>query len=390
MNSTIGGILSIVFGYLVGSLLPAYFIAKAKGKNIQEMGTGNPGVANAADTMGYTVGAGVALFDLVKAPLAILFSVRMGNSQIVAYLSGFAAVLGHIFPFCLHFQGGQGLAAAVGIGFFSLFQLLKMDWHFAYFAVPVFFVVGVVFFIEMKEKPAKGLILVFVPVFLMATLFFYGMRVDSVVLFIVGVFIIGHRIAKMLSCKIGEMSAEERHLLKRKWLRPFAVLFPVGIFFYRNFTLILLSAVFFFFVVLEIIRFKTKRQWFPLPYKHGERTRISSILMFLFSTLLILYFFPAPVASLSILFVIFGDLLAWCIGISVGGRGFLKKTWSGTLACLSTCTILAIIYDALGLVSLPVGLLGSVSATALEVTPIQEDNFVMPVASAIVMAMFRG
>jgi dolichol kinase len=45
------------------------------------------------------------------------------------------------------------------------------------------------------------------------------------------------------------------------------------------------------------------------------------------------------------------------------------------------------LYSSLGLVPLPVGLLGAVCATAVEAAPIHDDNFVMPVSSAIAMAL---
>jgi dolichol kinase len=45
------------------------------------------------------------------------------------------------------------------------------------------------------------------------------------------------------------------------------------------------------------------------------------------------------------------------------------------------------LYSAFGLVSLPVGLFGAVCATAVEAAPIHDDNFVVPVSSAIAMAL---
>ena len=111
------------------------------------------------------------------------------------------------------------------------------------------------------------------------------------------------------------------------------------------------------------------------------------MVMFLFAAVLVLGFFPTNIASLAIMFIIFGDLMAWCIGRTFGGRGFLNKTWSGTAACFVTCFTLATIYYSLDLVALPVGLLGAVCATAVEAAPLQEDNFVMPVVSAIVMSI---
>lgn len=105
----------------------------------------------------------------------------------------------------------------------------------------------------------------------------------------------------------------------------------------------------------------------------------------LFASLLVLRFFPTGVASLSIPFVIFGDLLAWSIGTIIAGPGFPGKTWSGSTACLITCLIIAALYQSLQLVSLPVGVLGAVTATALEVALVRDDIFIKPIAGAVVM-----
>jgi dolichol kinase len=111
------------------------------------------------------------------------------------------------------------------------------------------------------------------------------------------------------------------------------------------------------------------------------------MVMFLLGAFVTLAIFPTEIASLAVLFLIFGDLLAWCIGQTVGGPGFLDKTWAGTAACLLTCVTLVSLYSSLGLVPLSVGLLGAVCATAVEAAPIHDDNFVMPVSSAVAMVL---
>lgn len=387
MDPVIKGGIAIALGYLLGSILPAYFLAKARGFDIRKQGTGNPGVTNVADTMGYPAAVMVALYDLSKAPLAIFLARELGNVWLISYFAGLAALAGHLAPFYLRFRGGEGMSTAVGIGFCSLGMLLSVNGQFAYVLVPILAALGLVFLLGFEKRPAEVMEFILLPILLNATILFFGMNVHSSILLVACLYLIGHRIVKLLLDVIPDMPAEERKLLWRKWLRPFAIVFPLGAFFYKLYTLLVLLAVFSFFVIFEIIRFQTKRKRFPLPYRKAEESRISSMVIFLFATLLVLWFFPVGIASLAIMFVVFGDLLAWCIGITVRGRGFLDKTWSGTAACFVTCFTLAVIYFSLDLVALPVGLLGAVSATAVEAAPLQEDNFVMPVASAIVMTI---
>jgi dolichol kinase len=246
----------------------------------------------------------------------------------------------------------------------------------------------IVFFSLYKtNRSAVPLALLIVPLLMNEVLLFFGVVLHSIMFFIIGLFNVGHRIYKLLQATIQNMSDEERKLLLRKWLRPFAAVFPIGIFFSKPITIGVLAIVLIFFSVIEVIRFFHRFNRFPLPYKETEESRISSMVVFLFSSLLILLFFPTNIASLAILFVIFGDLLAWCIGKTVGGKGFLDKTWSGVIGCLITCTTIAVLYNTLGLITLPIGLLGAITATAMEATPVVEDNFVMPTVSAIVMTI---
>ncbi|UCH10153.1 MAG: glycerol-3-phosphate acyltransferase [Fidelibacterota bacterium] len=387
MDIILRGALAIAIGYLLGSLLPAFFLAKLKGFDIREHGSGNPGVTNVADTMGYGAAVMVALYDLAKAPLAIMVAIYMGNPIPVCYAAGFAAFLGHCTPFYLRFRGGEGLAAMIAIGFYSIARLLLLDIRYAYFVAPTLILLAIIFFTLMKTKPAVPLILIFVPLLVNSALLFFGFVIHSIILCIVGLYILGHRIYKLLRASTASMTDEEKKLLWRKWLRPLAIVFPLGTFLFKTHTIILLLAVFIIFVVLEIIRFLKKYNRFPLPYKKTEEGRISSMVVFLFASLLVLWFFPTNIATLAIMFVVFGDLLAWCVGITVGGRGFLGKTWSGTIACLVTCLTLTIIYYSFGLVTLPVGILGALTATAVEVAPLHEDNFIMPFASVVVMAI---
>lgn len=387
MDPVIKGGIAIALGYFLGSILPGYFLAKARGFDIRKEGTGRPGATNVADTMGYPVAVMVGLYDVSKAILAIFIARALGNVWLIGYFAGFAALAGHLAPFYLRFRGGEGMSTAVGIGFCSLGVLLSMDWQFVYILVPVLAALGLVFLLGFEKRPAEVMEFILLPILLNATILFFGMNLHSIVLLVACLYLIGHRIVKLLLDIIPDMPAEDRKLLWRKWLRPFAIVFPLGTFFYKTITLIVLMVVFFSFVVFEVIRFLKRYGRFPLPYKRAEESRISSMVAFLFAAVLVLWFFPTNIAALAIMFVVFGDLLAWCIGITIRGRGFLDKTWSGTAACFVACFTLAALYASLGLVALPVGVLGAVSATAVEAAPLQEDNFVMPVASVIVMAI---
>lgn len=66
------GILSIIIGYLLGSIPTAYVVSRArKGIDIRTIGSGNMGGANVMREIGTHEGVFVGLFDIAKGAGAI-------------------------------------------------------------------------------------------------------------------------------------------------------------------------------------------------------------------------------------------------------------------------------------------------------------------------------
>src|SRR4051812_9214598 len=64
-------LLAIVVGYLLGSLPFGYLVAKAKGVNIFEVGSKNPGATNVRRVLGHGPGNLVLFLDAGKGALAV-------------------------------------------------------------------------------------------------------------------------------------------------------------------------------------------------------------------------------------------------------------------------------------------------------------------------------
>lgn len=108
-------VLSILLGYLLGSLNPAALIARIKQKNIRKTGTGNLGATNVLLNFGKKYAAFVMAFDIFKAYLAVKLAEILFPAQALAgFAAGCSAVVGHVFPFYLKFKGGKGLASFGG------------------------------------------------------------------------------------------------------------------------------------------------------------------------------------------------------------------------------------------------------------------------------------
>ena len=110
------GILSIIIGYLLGSIPTAYIVArKRKGIDIRDIGSRNMGAANVMREIGLHEGIIVVLIDVAKGAGAILIAQALNVSEPWVFGAGFAAVVGHNFPVFAGFRGGRGAATAIGI-----------------------------------------------------------------------------------------------------------------------------------------------------------------------------------------------------------------------------------------------------------------------------------
>ncbi len=102
-------------GYLFGSINPAYIISKIKGFDIREKGSGNAGASNTAMVIGKKAALVVALFDIFKAYIAVIIASSLfPHLRLAKTVTGVSCILGHIFPFMMHFHGGKGLASLGG------------------------------------------------------------------------------------------------------------------------------------------------------------------------------------------------------------------------------------------------------------------------------------
>lgn len=116
-------LLCLVPPYLIGCINPAYILAKCKGFDIRQRGSGNAGASNAIITLGKGGGVFSALFDIGKSYGAIALCQWLVPGQpLVLPLAAAAVIAGHIFPMFMGFRGGKGLACLAG-------TVMRYDWR---------------------------------------------------------------------------------------------------------------------------------------------------------------------------------------------------------------------------------------------------------------------
>ena len=115
--------------YLLGSLPTGFLIARAKGIDIRNVGSGNIGATNAIRVLGKPAGIFVLLADAAKGFCAVTFlsffiflffygdkgDETMDAGWNLPIIAGIFAVLGHNYTCWLKFKGGKGIATTAGV-----------------------------------------------------------------------------------------------------------------------------------------------------------------------------------------------------------------------------------------------------------------------------------
>ena len=107
----------ILIAFIAGSLPFSVWLGKVLlGLDVRGYGDGNPGAANAFKTGNKLVGLLALLLDISKAAAPVgLAYFNLGMRGTAMGLIAIAPILGHVFSPFLHFRGGKGLAAALGV-----------------------------------------------------------------------------------------------------------------------------------------------------------------------------------------------------------------------------------------------------------------------------------
>ncbi len=111
----------VLIGYAFGCFQTSYIYGKLQGIDIRERGSGGAGATNTLRVLGKKAGAIVLFCDIMKTGLAMvlvraLFKDTYGDIlPLLSLYAGAGAILGHNYPFYLHFKGGKGIACTAGI-----------------------------------------------------------------------------------------------------------------------------------------------------------------------------------------------------------------------------------------------------------------------------------
>ena len=152
-------LITAVVSYFIGNVNFALVLSRLKHGDIRNSGSGNPGTMNVVRTYGKVVGVLCLILDAFKAAIPAFFfwwlcsgEVYDVSDKLGLYVSGLSVVVGHIFPVCLKFKGGKGIACIIGI------SLVAHP-----FVTLIAFAAGLIFLIIVKIGALASFIMIFVP-----------------------------------------------------------------------------------------------------------------------------------------------------------------------------------------------------------------------------------
>jgi glycerol-3-phosphate acyltransferase PlsY len=397
------GILSIIIGYVIGAVLPAYLFGRWKGIDIREEGTKNAGTSNAFKVLGLAYAIPTALYDTLKGLLAILIAFYLRTDFIFMQIAGLAAIIGHIFPFYLRFRGGQGVATAMGMLLYYLVNYLLRD--LAIFYVLIYLIILVAIFTYISKAGSLLPVILF-PLLGYSVFKIYPTSGFNIFFAILLVHIATIGMYKVITEKKLVITDEE--FLSSWWrvaIRPASLLFLVFYFIFSpTIGVILIGSVTLCFIFLDLSRFLSKQTQELLTvkvkaiFRKSEQRKFSSMTIFLISTFIMVFIFSQlmaiEIAIITLVFLVFGDLFAKIFGLAYGRHKiFNNKTLEGSLAYTGVIIICCyILYTSID-ISLPVLIIGAVAAPIAEVLPLgMNDNFTVPIicGTAMYVAIFFG
>ncbi|MBA2653797.1 MAG: glycerol-3-phosphate 1-O-acyltransferase PlsY [Gammaproteobacteria bacterium] len=107
-----------IIAYLLGSISSAVLICKFMGlPDPRTEGSRNPGATNVLRLGGKQAALIVLIADALKGFIPVILGRMVGVSPFALALIALIALLGHIYPVFFKFEGGKGVATAIGAVF---------------------------------------------------------------------------------------------------------------------------------------------------------------------------------------------------------------------------------------------------------------------------------
>ena len=128
-----------VFSYLAGSVSSAIIVCKILGyPDPRGTGSNNPGTTNVLRIAGKGPAILTLAGDVAKGVIPILIGKVLNIEGFALGLMGLCAFMGHLFPVFFNFEGGKGVATAIGV-------ITTINWQIGLALISIWLVMALVF-----------------------------------------------------------------------------------------------------------------------------------------------------------------------------------------------------------------------------------------------------
>lgn len=106
-----------VAAYLLGAIPTSYLVARLRGIDLRQHGSGNLGATNTYRVLGWRAATPVFIVDILKGWFPTQFFPGWDGADLpeLALVYGAAAIVGHVFSVYVGFRGGKGVATSAGV-----------------------------------------------------------------------------------------------------------------------------------------------------------------------------------------------------------------------------------------------------------------------------------
>ncbi len=179
--------------------------------------------------------------------------------------------------------------------------------------------------------------------------------------------------------------------IKRKIVHLATLSIPIGYAMLPEKTVItILVPLFFGFLTVDLLRhYHSKmaslfqRYFVGTVLREKEKDTLMGSTYFLFSSILVILFFPKSIAMVSLLILILSDTAAALVGKGIGRIRIFGKTLEGSLAFFVCSLMIVWVYPDLNRFW---GSLAALGCTLVELLPIQvDDNLAIPLVAGTIM-----
>ena len=125
MPGQLAGVALVIASFLIGAIPWGYVVGKtSRGVDLRTVGSGGTGATNVLRTVGARASALVALLDILKGVLPVVFARSAGFEAGWVAMAAVVTVAGHCWSPFIGFKGGKGVATGAGAAMALFPQIL--------------------------------------------------------------------------------------------------------------------------------------------------------------------------------------------------------------------------------------------------------------------------